>query len=761
MADTVSVPEAIGTIDKAIKREFDANRRILSFDEFLSLVKDNPKKHTRGSAKYMADMMDSFGSYSSKDEQRFKLFDFPIDGLAPKIVNHSSVQLQIHRTLQTFIRQKINNKLILLHGPNGSAKSSIIHALMGGLEKYSSTDEGAQYTFNWVFPLERHTRGGMGLNIPPSSSFGSSSGSSSGKQLASYAKLPDEETAARVPCDMRDHPLLIFPKEHRLAFLEKLLGKDCDELPLYLTHGELCHRCKQIADALLIANGGDFKKVLMHIQVERLYLSRRYRRGLITIEPQLHVDAQYHQLTYNKSVASLPATLQSLNLFALTGDLVDGNRGAIEYSDLLKRPVDTFKYLLGACETGSVNVGSSIAYLDTIMLGSTNEIQLDAFKEFPDFSSFKARIGLIRVPYLLSVSDELEIYSSQLDQFSGDKHIAPHVAWSAALWTVLTRLKKPNTIFYPPSVSALISNLSPLEKARIYDTGEFPSTLSAEERKAMRANLQRLREEYTNIPYYEGRTGASAREIKSILYDAAQNPEFSCLSPLSIMREMEEFIKRVSEYDFLKQEIKDGYHDAQEFIHTVRNEYLNKIDHDVRDSMGIYNTSQWEDFLKKYVQQISLVLKKEKTKNSITGKMENPDHTLINEFEKIIGIDPQATYNNYEPSAVNETPEREAFRQNIISQVGVWSLNHPGEPVVYSKVFPDFWSKLEKHYFESQKHLLTKMHKALVADETEQANLHAEDIRLAKKTVDKMVSGMGYCEKCAKEVISFLVKQRY
>src|SRR5690606_30523986 len=157
-------------------------------------------------------------------------------------------------------------------------------------------------------------------------------------------------------------------------------------------------------------NDGDFKKVLMHVQVERHFFSRRYRKGLVTVEPQLHVDAQFQLISMNRNYANLPASLQSLNLFTLSGDLIDGNRGAIEYSDLLKRPVDSFKYLLVACETGSVNVGPAITYLDTVFLGSCNDLQLDAFKEFPDFMSFKARMELVRVPYLLRISEEKEIY---------------------------------------------------------------------------------------------------------------------------------------------------------------------------------------------------------------------------------------------------------------------------------------------------------------------------------------------------------------
>src|SRR5690606_22621846 len=127
-----------------------------------------------------------------------------------------------------------------------------------------------------------------------------------------------------------------------------------------------------------------------------------------------------------RSLGQLPSVLHGLNLFSLSGDLVDGNRGLIEFSDLLKRPIDTFKYLLIACETGSVNVGPTIAYLDTVFFGSTNELQLDAFKEFPDFMSFKARIELTRVPYLLSVTREKEIYQSDLEQIALEKPVAPH-----------------------------------------------------------------------------------------------------------------------------------------------------------------------------------------------------------------------------------------------------------------------------------------------------------------------------------------------
>ena len=744
----VSTSEVLGLLDQSLKKEFDSNRRVLSFDEYLGLLAEKPETHLRGCAQYLVDMMDHFGKKPKNPNEkspsvfRFKLFD-EADGVVPKLIGQEEVQTHIYNSLRSFARQGISNKLVLLHGPNGSAKSTIAHSLMHAMERYSQVNEGSVYTFNWIFPLEKATKSEMGIHTYANKE----------KNTGTHAHLPDEQVASRFPCDLKDHPLLLIPLAHRKGFLDQLLGEKRSEkiwstLPQYIKKGEPCHRCYMIFNALLSANGGNLKKVLSHVQVDRLYYSRRYRSGLVTIEPQLHVDAQYQMISYNKSISLLPASLQNLNLFTVTGDLVDGNRGITEYSDLLKRPVDSFKYLLGACEMGAVNVGSSIMHIDTLMIGSTNELQLDAFKEFPDFSSFKARIELIRVPYLLEVSQEKEIYSLLLPKIATEKTVAPHVAWVAALWSVLTRLKKPNSLNYAPSLNTVISNLTPLEKSKLYDTGEMPAGISPEDRKLLKSSIEKLRNEYINIPYYEGRLGASPREIQSILLDAAQNPEFATLSPLAVFKELEEFIKRVTEYEFLKQDVKDGYHDAAEFIGVIRNEYLNLVDREVRDCMGLYNTSQWEDFLKKYIVHLSCLLKKEKIKNMTTGQMQDPDLALIQELEKIV-------------DAPTGAADLENFRRNAISQIGAWSLDHQKEAVIYSKVFPEFWNKIQKHYYEGQKAILSKMHEALIHTGSDKEEQNSEGAQLARQTLENMKNKLGYDEASAREAVMFLMTKRH
>src|SRR5947209_6481775 len=96
-----SAGEVLGTlnsIDQKIRKDFESNRRVLSFEEYLLTLAEHPERHTRGSAQYTADMMDHFG----RDGDRFKLFDLHIEGNAPRVVGQEGVQNQIYRALKTF-----------------------------------------------------------------------------------------------------------------------------------------------------------------------------------------------------------------------------------------------------------------------------------------------------------------------------------------------------------------------------------------------------------------------------------------------------------------------------------------------------------------------------------------------------------------------------------------------------------------------------------------------------------------------------------
>lgn len=240
------------------------------------------------------------------------------------------------------------NHLILLHGPNGSAKSTLISCVFRALEYYSSTEKGAIYRFNWIFPIERYEKKALG--------FGGGDRPSPG----SFAFLEESEISTKIQTDMKDHPLFLLPKRQRRELLERRFADSAPPISDSVRDGDLSSINRLIFDALLTSYNGDLERIYQHVQVERFFLSSRFRRGLVTVDPQLEVDASLRQITLDRSLESLPKVLQNMPMFEPFGDLVDANRGAVEFNDRLKRPVESFKYLLSTCEKSTVTLPSAI-----------------------------------------------------------------------------------------------------------------------------------------------------------------------------------------------------------------------------------------------------------------------------------------------------------------------------------------------------------------------------------------------------------------
>src|SRR5476651_1742588 len=232
MVDSLRYLQAIGS---QVQETFLKNKTILTFQEYLDAFGERPRVHARSAAQFIRDCFDHYGTEQVKTPagyvRRFKLFDRPFDyGIVPTategeqnqllegeggapVCGQEEAQNAIYRILNTFVRAGRVNKLILLHGPNESAKSSIVAAIQRAPEDSSRKEEGALYRYNWIFPSEKLGKGSIG--------FGDArAGADPG---ASYAHLEGEEVDARIVCEMRDHPLWLLPRRER----RKLLEQEC------------------------------------------------------------------------------------------------------------------------------------------------------------------------------------------------------------------------------------------------------------------------------------------------------------------------------------------------------------------------------------------------------------------------------------------------------------------------------------------------------------------------------------------------------
>jgi predicted Ser/Thr protein kinase len=428
---------------------------------------------------------------------------------------------------------------------------------------------------------------------------------------------------------------------------------------------------------------------------------------------------------------------------------VDGNRGVIDFADLLKRPIESYKYLLGTVEQGRVSLDVASLELDTIFIGSSNEGYLAAFKEIPEFQSFKGRMELVRVPYLLDYRVEQKIYDAQIKVAHAEsgKHVSPHVAWVTALWAMLTRMKKPLAEKYGKTLSDLVVKLGPLEKALLYADTITPEGLSTEQQRELVAGVEKIARESDNYPNYEGRTGASAREMKLVIMNAAQSPKYACLSPFAIFDELEELVRGVTVYEFLKQEpLPGGFHENRKFIFQVRDQLIDKIDDEVRTSMGLVDERRYMERFERYAAHVSYWVKKEKVPNPITGRDEDPDEDMMAEVERILQV----------------TGRRDEFRREVISRIGAWSIDHPRQKPDYDAIFPRPIAELRESFFEERKKQVRKINEDLLvylADGPDR--MQPDAAAAAGATLTTLKSRFGYCDNCAKDAVLALIRKRY
>src|SRR5262249_49040855 len=150
------------------------------------------------------------------------------------------------------------------------------------------------------------------------------------------------------------------------------------------------------------------------------------------------------------------------------------------------------------------------------------------FKDHAEFASFRGRLELIRTPYLRSYLQEQSIYDAHIAP-QVRRHVAPHATAMAAMFSVLTRMRKPNAERYSRSLAASLSGVTALEKLDLYATGRAPERLEPDAQKVLHANIDQVYAESDSYPIYEGRVGASPREMRAVLLDAAQSPKYKCL----------------------------------------------------------------------------------------------------------------------------------------------------------------------------------------------------------------------------------------
>ncbi|MDZ4660422.1 MAG: serine protein kinase [Pseudomonadota bacterium] len=573
-----------------------------TFDDYLNLVKHNPKV-TRNAFQRMYELILDYGSTkyvdTKKEVIRYKFFDdednngkdavFGLDISLMKFMNVLRSAAQGYGT---------EKRVILLHGPVGSAKSTICRLLKQGVERYSKTDAGGLYTFDWIDPT------GDNDNI-------------FGKGVRTF------------PSPMHEEPLLLIPLELRAKFTEEINRGNKGEFRVSID-GELSPPSRYIFTALMTKYGGDITKVLNHVRVRRLVLSEADRIGIGTFQPKDEKNQDSTELTGDINYRKIAeyGSDSDPRAFNFDGEFNVANRGMIEFVEVLKLDVAFLYDLLGASQEHRVKPKKfAQTHIDEVIIGHTNEPEYRKLQDNEFMEALRDRTVKIDIPYITKWNDEINIYKKD---FNSRKmrgiSIAPHTIEMAAMWAVLTRLEKPKK-----------ANLTRLQKLKLYNGKTLPNFTED--------NIKELRKESRR----EGLDGISPRYIQDKLSNSivfAQQMNRGSVNPFMVMNELESGLKHHSLLS--SEELKGEY---KELLAVVKQEYEETIKAEVQRAISA-DEGALARLCGNYIDNVKAYTQREKVRNQFTGQDEEPNDRLMRSIEEKIDI-PESRKDDFRREIMN------------------------------------------------------------------------------------------------------------
>lgn len=595
----MSYPESLLSVVSSLqdKKEYENQHWEGSFEEYLKIVKDDPKV-TRTSFQRLYDMIMGFGRKEYIDSKKrlihYNFFDDPIENGKDAIFGLDIPLMRLVNVIKSAaLGYGTERRVILLHGPVGSSKSTIARLLKKGIESYSKTQDGRLYTFAWHLPKElHHISGGQDVFLDP----------------------------------LHEEPLKLLPFEIRERAITQLrLGND--QYPIRIK-GELNPASRHIFRLLMEHFKGDLNKVLSFVRVRRLLLSEKDRIGIGTFQPKDEKNQDSTELTGDinyRKIAEFGSDSDP-RAFNFDGEFCVANRGIIEFIEILKLDVAFLYDLLGATQEHKIKPKKfAQTDIDEVIIGHTNEAEYRKLLANEYMEALRDRTVKIDVPYITKVREEMRIYERDYNnKIIRGKHIAPHTVAMASLWAVLTRLEPPKGY-----------NLTLLQKLKLYD-GKNLAGFTEDSVKELRKQTMR-----------EGMDGISPRYIQDKISNAlVSDMSQTSINPFIVLNELEAGLKTHSL--ITNEEERKHY---LELLQVVRQEYEDVVKNEVQRAIAAD-----EDAIGKlcanYVDNVKAYTQKERVRNKYTGQDEEPDERLMRSVEEKIDI-PESRKDDFRREIMN------------------------------------------------------------------------------------------------------------
>jgi serine protein kinase len=574
-----------------------------SFNDYINLVKSNPKI-TRNAFQRLYDLIIEKGTEEYIDFKKhvihYKFFDDEDNGNRDAVFGLDIPLMKLVNVLRAAAQgYGAEKRVILLHGPVGSAKSTVCRMIKKGVEAYSKTDQGALFTFEWVDEAGDHEEiFGKGVRVFPS--------------------------------PMHEEPLLLVPEEMRAKLCEELNRGSRDEYRINI-QGELCPPSRYIVKKLLEKYNGNLEKVFNHVRVKRLLLSEADRVGIGTFQPKDEKNQDSTELTGDLNYRKIAeyGSDSDPRAFNFDGEFNIANRGIIEFVEVLKLDVAFLYDLLGASQEHKVKPKKfAQTHIDEVIIGHTNEPEFRRLQDNEFMEALRDRTVRIDIPYITKLHEEIKIYKKDFNskRLKGVS-IAPHTIEMAAMWALLTRLEKPKK-----------ANLTRVQKLKLYDGKSLPNFTED--------NVKELRKEAKR----EGLDGISPRYIQDKISNSivlAQQLNRGSVNPFMILNELDSGLKN---HPLManNEEIRNDY---RELIGIVKQEYEEIIKSEVQRAVSA-DEGALSRLCGNYIDNLKAFTQGEKLKNQFSGQLEEPDERLMRAIEEKIEI-PESRKDDFRREIMN------------------------------------------------------------------------------------------------------------
>jgi serine protein kinase len=581
-ASPSSLVDKIGVLQNL--KEFAQLHWTGSFEQYLDIVKGNPSV-SRSAFKRVYDMVLSYGQEEYIDNKkrlvRYNFFKDEQHGGRDAIFG---LDIPLMRLVNVFKsaaeRYGTERRVILLHGPVGSSKSTIARLLKRGMEEYSRSPEGALYTYDWMLPKELHHVSG-------------------GHEI--------------FKCPMHEEPLRLIPPEWRDKALIDL-GINTPEHRRVQVDGDLDPACRLVFRELLTHYKGEWTKVVSHIRVRRLLLSEQDRVGIGTFQPKDEKNQDSTELTGDinyRKIAEFGSDSDP-RAFNFDGEFNIANRGIIEFIEVLKLDVAFLYDLLGASQEHKIKPKKfAQTDIDEVILGHTNEAEYKKLLSNEFMEALRDRTVKIDIPYITRISEERKIYEKDYNAAKvRGKHLAPHTLETAAMWAVLTRLEDPKK-----------HQLTLVQKMKLYDGKTLPGFTQD--------NIKELRKEANR----EGMDGISPRYVQDKISNALVSDRGEgCVNPFMVMNELESGLRH---HSLITVEEQRKHYSM--LLGLVKQEYEDIVKNEVQRAISA-DEEAISKLCANYIDNIKAYTQKERVKNKYTGQDEEPDERLMRSIEEKIDI---------------------------------------------------------------------------------------------------------------------------